>query len=452
MEDTIVAIATPLGTGGVAMLRMSGKAAISIADEIFRGKKGTPSEYVTHTCHYGVIHEQEPMVDEVVLTVMRAPHSYTTEDVVEITCHGGMVSAKRILDLCVRNGARLATAGEFTKRAFLNGRIDLTQAEAVMDIVTAQTEGAHEAAVAQLEGHLYRRLEKVYHHLYDILASVEAHIDFPEEDIAPETRDSLLGHIKDAIGFQQNLIRTARDGRVLREGVRTIVIGKPNVGKSTLLNCLLGYERAIVHETPGTTRDVIEELVSIEDLPIRLMDTAGLRDDPGEVEKEGIARTRQHFERAELVLLILDGSKPMEKIDRELLEMAKQKPCIIVVNKKDLPQKIEANLLQDFTTCSLSAQSGYGVQGLKKWIAQHLWQGKTRESFREVFVNARHQEALMRSCKALEKTQAALKEKKSFEYVAADLREALEALGEVTGRNVTEDVLDRIFSKFCIGK
>jgi tRNA modification GTPase len=453
MEETIAAIATPMGIGSVAVIRISGKSALQVADAVFRGRKGKPSEYSTHTMHYGVIHEgdPEPIVDEVLLCVMRAPFSYTTEDVVEISCHGGMVSAKRVLDAVLKKGARPAHPGEFTRRAFLNGRIDLTQAEAVLDVVSAQTEGAHVAAVAQLEGHLYRRLERVYHHLFDTLASVEAHIDFPEEDISPETREAITKNIRDAMGFQQNLLRTARDGKVLREGVRTIIVGKPNVGKSSLLNALLGQDRAIVHATPGTTRDVIEEVVSIEDLPIRLMDTAGLRDSCEDVEREGIERTRKNLQLAELVLLVVDGSQPLDREDRDLIRACKEKPYIIIQNKKDLGL-VDDPFLRDLTTCSLSARTGEGMPVLKSTIASHLWQGKNRDSFREIFINARHQDSLQRSHKGLDQTLKALQENKSFEFVAADLRIALEALGEINGRNVSEDVLDRIFSKFCIGK
>lgn len=452
MEESIAAIATPLGMGSFAVIRVSGKTCLEIADAIFRGQKGRPSEYPTHTVHYGVIYDEIFTLDEVLLTVMRAPNSYTTEDVVEISCHGGMLSAKRVLEIIIRNGARLAQPGEFTRRAFLNGRIDLTQAEAVLDIISAQTEGAHTAAVAQLEGHLYRRLEKLYNHLANILAHVEAHIDFPEEDITPATREELLSQINDAKEFQEGLLRTARDGRVLREGVRTIIVGKPNVGKSSLLNALLGHDRAIVSAIPGTTRDTIEEVVSIEGLPLRIMDTAGLRDSSEEIEQEGMKRTRRNLEAAELVLLVLDSSKRLDPIDRELLATCKEKPLIVVLNKKDLGQIVDANYLRDLTTCNLSLSTGEGLDALCRIISIHLWQGKTRESFREIFINMRHQEALQRSQKALEKTTSSLQEEKSFEFIAADLREAISAIGEVNGRSITEDLLDRIFSNFCIGK
>ena len=452
VDDTIVAISTPLGIGGMAVIRMSGKGALQIGDAVFLGRKGRPSTYHTHTIHHGMIHDNKEVIDEILLSIMRAPHTYTTEDTVEISCHGGAVSARRILQLLIHHGARLAHPGEFTRRAFLNGRIDLTEAEAVQDIITAQTEGAHTAAVAQLQGSLYRRLEKLYAHLSEVLAHVETHIDFPEEGVTPDARSTLVKHLQDALGFELNLLQTARDGHVLREGVLTIVVGKPNVGKSSLFNALLRRDRAIVSTAPGTTRDTIEEVLNIEGLPLRIVDTAGLRESSDEVEKEGVLRARRQLESAELVLLVVDSSKRLEKVDRDLLALCKEKPLIVVLNKKDLGQVVDANYLRDVTTCSTSMKTGEGLDELRKTISTHLWQGKTRESFREIFINMRHQQALTRSHAALKRALAALMEKKSFEFIAADLRQAVQALGEITGRSVTEDVLDRIFNTFCVGK
>ncbi|MDD2707574.1 MAG: tRNA uridine-5-carboxymethylaminomethyl(34) synthesis GTPase MnmE [Verrucomicrobiae bacterium] len=453
MDETIAAIATPLGMGSLSVVRMSGKMALPVADQVFRGHKGgKPSKYRTHTLHHGLVGEGRDVIEEVLLAVMRAPHSYTMEDVVEFSCHGGLVSAKRLLDLLLSKGVRLAHPGEFTRRAFLNGRIDLTQAEAVMDVISAQTEGAHTAAVAQLQGHLYRKIEQVYEHLTNVLSHVEAHVDFPDEGLTPDTRETVISHLRDAIEFEQQLSRTARDGHVLREGVRTVIVGKPNVGKSSLLNALLRHDRAIVSPIPGTTRDTIEEVLNIEGLPLRIVDTAGFRDAEDPVEREGVLRTRAQLLGAELVLLVLDSSKRLEKVDRDLLALCKEKPLIVVLNKRDQGQIIDSQYLRDMTTVSASMKNGEGLDRLRETISSHLWQGRSRESFREIFVNTRHHEALQRSSKALQQAMDALKAGKSLEYVAADLRQALHSLGEVNGRSVTEDVLDRIFSNFCVGK
>ncbi|MCC7519956.1 MAG: tRNA uridine-5-carboxymethylaminomethyl(34) synthesis GTPase MnmE [Verrucomicrobiae bacterium] len=451
MEETIAAIATSPGPGGISVLRMSGKTALTIADAVFRGR-GKPSAQPSHTLRHGFVMDGDQAVDEALLAVMRAPRSYTAEDVVEISCHGGLISARRTLDALVRAGARLAHPGEFTRRAFLNGRMDLTQAEAVADLIAAQSEGAHMAGLAQAQGHLYRKMQQVYDHLADALAHVEAHLDFPDEDLAPATRREIAERVRNATAFVESLLATAREGRILREGVRTVIVGKPNVGKSSLLNALLGEERAIVSATPGTTRDTIEEVASLGGIPLRIVDTAGIREHADQVEAEGIRRTHAQIARAELVLLVLDASRRLEPSDREILALCKERPLIVVLNKADLGMFMEAAAWRDLTSAAVSLKTGHGVEELKKTIARHLLQGRTQVNFHEVFINARHQEALLRSADALKRAATAFQQKFSLECIAADLREAMQALGEITGRTVTEDVLDRIFSKFCIGK
>lgn len=451
MEETIAAIATPPGPGGVAIVRISGKAALATADAVFKGR-GRPSAQRSHTLRHGFVMDGEQVVDEVLLAVMRGPRSYTAEDVVEISCHGGLVSARRVLDLLVRAGARVAQAGEFTRRAFLNGRIDLTQAEAVADIIAAQTEGAQRAGVAQLQGHLFKKMQQVYDHLADALAHVEAHLDFPDEDLAPAERREIAERVRNATIFMEALLATAREGRVIREGVRTVIAGKPNVGKSSLLNTLLGEDRAIVSPTPGTTRDTIEEIVSLGGVPLRIVDTAGIREHESQVEEEGIRRTHAQLEQAELVLLVLDASQRLEAADRKLVALCKERPLIVVLNKTDLGVSVDVAALRDLTTVSVSLKSGRGVEDLKKTISEHVLQGQAHTGFHEVFINARHQEALVRAVAALGHATAAFQQRLSLECVAADLRGAMQALGEVTGRTVTEDVLDRIFANFCIGK
>ncbi|MFZ4695498.1 MAG: tRNA uridine-5-carboxymethylaminomethyl(34) synthesis GTPase MnmE [Verrucomicrobiia bacterium] len=451
MEETIAAIATPPGPGGIAVLRVSGKTALQVADVVFKGR-GKPSAQRSHTLCHGFVMDGEQVVDEVLLAVMRAPHSYTAEDVVEISCHGGFISARRVLDLLVRTGARIAQPGEFTRRAFLNGRIDLTQAEAVVDIIAAQAQGAQMAGVAQLQGHLFQKMQQVYNHLADAMAHVEAHLDFPDEDLAPSERKEIAERVRNATAFMEALLATAREGRVLREGVRTVIVGKPNVGKSSLLNALLGEERAIVSPTPGTTRDTIEEIANLGGVPLRIVDTAGIREHESQVEEEGIRRTHSQLEQAELVLLVLDTSCRLDAADRELIVLCKKRPLIVVLNKTDLGAFADAASVRDLTTVSVSLKNGSGVEDLKKTISEHVLQGRVNTGFHEVFINARHQEALLRSCAALGHATTAFQQRRSLECVAADLREAMQALGEVTGRTVTEDVLDRIFSKFCIGK
>lgn len=451
MEETIAAIATPPGPGGIAVLRISGRAALQIADAIFRGR-GKPSAQRSHTLRHGLLMDGEEVVDEVLLAVMRAPRSYTAEDVVEISCHGGLVSARRALDLLVRSGARVAQPGEFTRRAFLNGRLDLTQAEAVADIIAAQTEGAQMAGLAQLQGRLYRQMQQAYDSLADALANVEARLDFPEEDLAPAARREIAEWARGAADFIVSLLATARQGRVLREGVRTVIVGKPNVGKSSLLNALLGEDRAIVSPIPGTTRDTIEEVANIGGVPLRIVDTAGIREHEDQLEEEGIRRTHAQLELAELVLLVLDVSRPLDARDRDLLQLCKGRPMIAVLNKTDLGTFLEAAALRDQTCVAVSLKSGRGVEELKATIARHVLQGRANASFHEAAINARHQEALLRAAAALERARTAFQQRASLEIVAVDLREAMHAIGEVTGRTVTEDVLDRIFSKFCIGK
>ena len=313
MEDTIAAISTPLGAGGIAIVRLSGPRALAVADALFCATRGRPSEFATHTVHHGTIRHDGDLLDEVLLTVMRAPHSYTTEDVVEISCHGGHLTARCILARCLEQGARLAEPGEFTRRAFLNGRIDLTQAEAVMDLIRAKTGRAHLAAANALEGHLARRIEELRDRLISVLAQAEAHIDFPDEDITPDTREKLLAELE-AVGEQiKRLLATAHEGRVLREGISVAIIGRPNVGKSSLMNALLGQDRCIVTPVPGTTRDVLEEIANIRGIPVRLTDTAGIRKARGHVEAIGVGRARKTLDSSDLILHVLDISRPFSK-------------------------------------------------------------------------------------------------------------------------------------------
>jgi tRNA modification GTPase len=452
--DTIAAVATPIGEGGISVIRVSGSQALQVADKIFQGHPGhpKPSEAPTHTVLHGHVIDGEHVLDEVLLTLFKAPKSYTTQDTVEISTHGVMLVSTCVLELILRQNVRMANPGEFTKRAFLNGRIDLTQAEAVADVIRARTDSALAAATAQMEGRLYVETEALYEKLAVILAHIEAHLDFPDEDLKPDDRKKILADLEQISRAADKLISTAREGKILREGIRTAIVGKPNVGKSSLLNLLLGHDRAIVSETPGTTRDTIEELVNVSGIPLRIIDTAGIRVANEAVEEEGVRRSQKALEQAELVLLVVDGSEKLTREDHDLIERCRSHPFIIVINKIDIRQLVDKAYLRDLISTAVSAKTGVGLEELKQTIATHVWQGKTHESYHEIFVNMRQKETLTLCKHFLFETADGLQKKHSFELIATDLRAALESLGEVTGRAIDEDVLDKIFKTFCIGK
>jgi tRNA modification GTPase len=453
LADTIAAIATPLGEGGVAMVRLSGPQSLAIADASFRpvGKTSVaPSVAPTHTIHFGKIVRGGRVVDEVLLSVLRSPRTFTREDVVEITCHGGMLPAKLVLDTVLENGARLATPGEFTRRAFLNGRIDLAQAEAVADLIHSRTELAAAAAREQLAGKLSRRINKLRDDLMKTLAHVEAHIDFPDEDIAPNTRGQLLERLRGAGQFMDELLRTASEGRMLRRGIRAAIIGRPNVGKSSLLNQLLGHDRAIVSPIPGTTRDTIEETANVRGIPVVFIDTAGLRDAVDEIEMEGIRRSRGTLAAAELILHVLDGGEQLSSADDVFLSEFSGKKRIIIRNKIDLPRRLE--LPQGLTAIDVCCLGGEGIEQLKDAIKEKVWAGEIGAEMLEAMINARHEDALRRGRAAVDRTISALKGNLGLELAAMDLRIAANAVGEIVGKTTTEDLLDAIFSQFCLGK
>ena len=456
--DTIAAIATPLGEGGLAVIRLSGPDALSVADRSFApaGKHSVlPSKAATHTLQFGHIIGDGQPVDEVLLAVMRAPRTFTREDVVEITCHGGILPARTVLDVVLRHGARLAEPGEFTRRAFLNGRIDLAQAEAVADLIQSRTELALRAANEQLAGKLSRRINALREQMLQALAHIEAHIDFPEEDIAPDTREELLDRLKSGRAFMDELLRTAREGQILRRGIRAAIVGRPNAGKSSLLNQLLGRDRAIVSPIPGTTRDTIEETANIRGLPVVFIDTAGLRDAGDELELEGIRRSRQSLENAEFILQVLDRSEPMADADEKYLAEFADKKRILVLNKIDLPARADfagRDNVAKATSVEVSCLTGEGIDSLKEAIKDLAWSGEIKAEMLEVMINSRHQDALNRGRAATERAWKALAAGATLELVAVDLRIAVNAIGEIVGHTTTEDLLDLIFSQFCIGK
>ena len=453
MDDTIAAIATPLGEGGLAVVRLSGPGALTIAEASFEpmGKSSLkPSQAASHTIHYGRIVRRGQIVDEVMLAVLRAPRTFTREDVVEITCHGGLLPAKLVLEALLASGARLALPGEFTKRAFLNGRIDLLQAEAVADLIHSRTELALVAANEQLAGKLSQRINQLRDDLLRTLAHLEAHIDFPDEDISPDTKDKLQSRLENAVAFMDELLRTANEGQILRRGIRAAIVGRPNVGKSSLLNQLLGRDRAIVSAIPGTTRDTIEETANIRGLPVIFVDTAGLRESGDEIEVEGIRRSHQMLAEAELILHVLDAAERLSPADEKYLAEFAGKKRIIVCNKIDLPRRLDLGV--DSATVKVSCLTGEGLEALKDAIKELVWSGEIRAEMLQVMINSRHQEALTRARASTQHTVDALRGALSLELLAMDLRIAVNAVGEIVGKTSTEDLLDSIFGQFCIGK
>jgi tRNA modification GTPase len=451
LADTIAAISTPIGEGGLAVVRLSGAKALETAAKCFKPlgpNSVSPQEASTHTVHYGKIHADGKNIDEVLLTVLRAPRTFTREDMVEVSCHGGVLPAKLVLDALLRSGARLAEPGEFTKRAFLNGRIDLTQAEAVADLIHSRTELALDAANEQLAGKLSRRIEDLRNQMVQTLAHIEAHIDFPDEDIAPDTKEKLLQRLEHGVGFMDELLRTASEGQILRRGIRAAIVGRPNAGKSSLLNHLLGHERAIVSPIPGTTRDTIEETANIRGIPVIFVDTAGLRESTDSIEAEGIRRSRESLARAELVLHVIDATSPSD--DAAWLDVKKKR--IAILNKIDLAPNAILNFPNGARLQKISCVTAEGIEELKNAIRDVVWSGSIGGEMRQVMINSRHQEALQRARTHTLHTIEALRTNKTLELAAMDLRIGTNAIGEIVGKTTTEDILDSIFSQFCIGK
>lgn len=452
--DTICAVSTPPGEGGIGIIRMSGKDAVDIAAKIFTPRRNERLEAsASHRLLYG--HVADPstgeLVDEVLVSVMRGPATYTREDVVEINCHGGMAPLWRTMNLLVARGARQAEPGEFTKRAFLNGRIDLAQAEAVMDIIRSKTELSHRAANEQLLGGLSAEVTALRDRLVSIVASVEAGIDFPEEDIETPSGRPLA---EDVSGVQRGideLLSGVVYGRIIREGFSTAIVGRPNVGKSSLLNALLKQDRAIVTEIPGTTRDVLEEYLNIAGVPLRILDTAGIRQSRDVVEQEGVRRSLAAIASGDIVLIVFDGSEPLTAEDRRVLDEARGKATIGVINKSDLPRTLE-KLDGPDVQVELSCRTGAGLDRLRQSISDMMKQGAMPPREHAWAVNQRHKTALEQAREGLEKALESIKSDLSPEFIAVDLRGALDSLGLIIGATYTEDILERIFNDFCIGK
>jgi tRNA modification GTPase len=456
-SDTIGAISTPPGVGGMAVIRLSGPQAISIVRKVFQGKSDI-SLAASHSAHHGWIFDGSEPVDEVVVTVFRAPNSYTGEDVVEVSCHGGTFVGRCILELFIRNGVRLANPGEFTQRGFLNGKMDLSQAEAVADLIRAKTEASRRVAAYQLEGRLSERLAGMRELLIKACSSIEAELDFSEEDMEFISRKELVQQLRSIRREFHALLQSYTRGRVCREGIKMVIVGRPNVGKSSILNSLLERERAIVSETPGTTRDTIEDVLDIEGLLFNVADTAGLCQSEDPVEKEGVRRTEVALENADLVLLVFDGSDQLTAEDESIVHRLKKLtattiPCI---NKIDLRQKIDlhkiAEWMPETKALKVSALKREGFSRLLAALKSASLYGGMPEEGEVVLTRMRHRDLIARAQKYLLRAESSIKKEMSQEFIALDLWGALNALGEITGQTTTDDLLNRIFSDYCIGK
>ncbi|MFC1667664.1 tRNA uridine-5-carboxymethylaminomethyl(34) synthesis GTPase MnmE [Candidatus Omnitrophota bacterium] len=468
LDDTIVAISTPIGEGGIGIVRLSGKDALKIVDEIFLSADGKkPSDFRTYTVHYGHIIDKgsrktnskgRRIVDEVILTVMRAPKSYTKEDVVEINCHSGIVPLKKILELVLMKGARFAEPGEFTKRAFLNGRIDILQAESVADIIRAKTDLSLRAAVNNLEGSFSRKIKDIRSELLWALAHIEASIDFSEEEDADDVRRrDVFNRLKQAKKDIERLVATSYKGKILRQGIKTVICGSPNVGKSSLMNAMLKDARAIVTHLPGTTRDTIEEIVNIKGVPVVLVDTAGVTKANHPAEKEGVKRSHFSMQRADLILLVLDYGRKLNRNDLKLMHSIKDKEnIIIVINKKDLKRRIDLTAVKKFfpktRLAHVSAINFSGINKLENTIRDVVFKGSVPTTDCPTVSNDRQLAILRASLEDIEAALASYKDKMSVDCIGVCVRSSIESLGEVTGHNITEEALGRIFSEFCVGK
>ena len=456
-DDTISAVATALGDGGIGIIRISGNKAIEIANNIFRGINGKKAEDIkTHQVSYGHIIADGEILDEVILIIMKAPNTYTREDVVEIHCHGGSLTVKHILDLTLRQGARLAEPGEFTKRAFLNGRLDLTQAQAVMDIIRSKTDASLKMALGHLSGQFADKISSFRHELLGMIAHLEASIDFPEDEIEEFAIADVKQKVNNLVAEINDLVATADTGKILREGLETAIIGKPNVGKSSLLNALLKEQRAIVTDIPGTTRDIIEEFINIEGIPLKIIDTAGIRETDDFVEQLGVEKAKTFIDNADLILVLLDSSKALTREDEEILLKIKDKKAIILVNKSDLTEVLDCayvqTVVQDKKIIKISTIDEVGLNELKQEIVNMVYHGKMPQS-EGVFVNNVRQADLLRTVlKNLDEVLLTIESAMPADCIVIDLRTAWEKLGEITGDTVSDDIIDQIFTQFCIGK
>ncbi len=457
MEDTIAAIATAMAPSGIGIVRISGPEAVAVADRLYRGKKKEKklADMKSHTIHYGWIVEQEQVLDEVLVMLMRGPHSYTGEDTVEIDCHGGVLAVKRVLEAVLHAGARIADPGEFTKRAFLNGRIDLSQAEAVMDVISAKSEYALQSSVSQLQGSVRRAVKEIREKLLYEIAFIESALDDPEHISLDGYPEKLEGIVQEEKRKIEKLLKSADDGKMLQEGIKTVILGKPNAGKSSLLNLLVGEEKAIVTDIAGTTRDVLEEQISLGGISLRMLDTAGIRSTADKVEQIGVERAKEHAKNADLILYVVDASVPLDENDGQIMELLKGRKTILLLNKSDLETVISKEELTariDAPVLNISAREETGLAELEALIKEMFFQGEISFNDEVYITNMRQKRALEEALESLKLVENSIAMGMPEDFFSIDLMNAYERLGSIIGEAVGEDLVNEIFSKFCTGK
>ena len=455
-DDTIAAVATAMGEGGIGIVRISGENALSILEKVFCSVKNRPTENRKLTYGFVTDNFTGEKIDEVMAVYMKAPHSYTAEDVVEIQCHGSIVSLRKILALVLKNGARLAEPGEFTKRAFLNGRLDLSQAEAVIDLVRAKSDKTFDVALSQLEGSFSKKIKEIRSDLVDILVNITVNIDYPDEDIEVITYENPISGLGNVKAKVDSLLATADTGRILREGLNIAIIGKPNVGKSSLMNALLRETRAIVTEIPGTTRDTIEEALTIRNIPVKLTDTAGIRHTDDVIEKIGIEKSKESFNKADLVIFMVDNSRPLDDEDREIIEYIGDRKVLAVINKTDLENRLDISEIKRklpngiFIETSMAREDG--ISRIEDEIENLVYGGKVKQNDSMMVTNVRHKALLEEASSALRDAASMAGAGEALEFLEIDVNRAYEALGEIIGEAVNEDIINEVFARFCLGK
>ena len=458
--QTIAAISTAMTESGIGIVRMSGSEAVEIADRVYRGKKGKKLEnQKSHTIHYGYIADGNDVIDEVLIMLMRGPHSFTGEDTVEIDCHGGVFVVKKILETLIKYGARPAEPGEFTKRAFLNGRMDLSQAEAVIDVIQSKNEYALKSSVSQLKGNVKQKITDIRSKIIYHTAFIETALDDPEHISLDGYEETLMEVSQEIIEELRKLIDSADDGRIVKEGIRTVIVGKPNAGKSSLLNALLGEERAIVTDIAGTTRDVLEETINLQGISLNIMDTAGIRDTSDVVEKIGVDKARSHAEDADLIMCVVDAASPLDENDEEIFRLIEKKKAVVLLNKSDLDMIVTKDEIEEryfkgknVPIIEISAKNEQGIDILEQSLKDMFYNGELSFNSEVYITNVRHKTALIQALESIKKVVESIENQMPEDFYSIDLMDAYESLGSITGETIGEDLVNEIFSKFCMGK